>query len=79
LISTFKRHYSLEGIKFQGDIPCLAYVLNLAIQDILKAIIKDKDAYNDLNNINVFYLENNNKEIEEEASSKSTNRTYYSC
>ena len=28
-------------IKFQGDIPCIAHVLNLVIQDILKALIKN--------------------------------------
>ena len=28
-------------MKFQGDIPCIAHVLNLVIQDILKAFIKN--------------------------------------
>ena len=28
-------------MKFQGNIPCIAHVLNLAIQDILKALIKN--------------------------------------
>jgi hypothetical protein len=50
-------------MKFQGDIPCLAHVLNLVVQDILKNIIKD--AYNDLDNQNIFNIENEG-EIEEE-------------
>jgi hypothetical protein len=29
-------NYNKENIKFQGDIPCIAYILNLVIQDILK-------------------------------------------
>ena len=49
LISAFKRHYDLQGIKFQGDILCLVHVLNLVVQDILKALIKE--AYNELDNI----------------------------
>jgi hypothetical protein len=31
----------VQGMKFQGNIPCIAHVLNLAIQDILKALIKN--------------------------------------
>jgi hypothetical protein len=38
-------------------------VLNLVVQDILKAIIKD--AYNDLNNNDVYNIENE-EEIEED-------------
>jgi DUF1009 family protein len=41
LLKAFIKHYNKEGIKFQGDIPCIAYVLNLVIQDILKALIKN--------------------------------------
>jgi hypothetical protein len=40
-------------MKFQGDIPYIAYILNLVIQDILKGLIKNdyntsysKDIYN---------------------------------
>ena len=53
-------------MKFQGDIPCLAHVLNLVIQDILKAIIKD--AYNNLDNNNIYNIENEEEEEEEEVS-----------
>jgi hypothetical protein len=31
LLAAFIKHYNKEGIKFQGDIPCIAYVLNLVI------------------------------------------------
>jgi hypothetical protein len=41
LLRAFIKHYLKEGIKFQGDIPCIAHVLNLVIQDILKALIKN--------------------------------------
>ena len=53
-------------MKFQGDIPCLAHVLNLVVQDILKAIIKD--AYNNLNNNNIYNIKNKKEEEEEEVS-----------
>jgi hypothetical protein len=53
-------------MKFQGDIPCLAHVLNLVVQDILKAIIKD--AYNNLDNNNIYNIENEEEEEEEEVS-----------
>jgi hypothetical protein len=51
-------------MKFQGDISCLAYVLNLVVQDILKAIIKD--AYNNLDNNNIYNIKNEEEEEEEE-------------
>jgi hypothetical protein len=51
-------------MKFQEDIPCLAYVLNLVVQDILKAIIKD--AYNNLDNNNIYNIKNKEEEEEEE-------------
>jgi len=41
LLQAFIKHYNKEGIKFQGDIPCIAHVLNLVIQDILRALIKN--------------------------------------
>jgi hypothetical protein len=43
-------------MKFQGDITCLAHVLNLVVQDILKALIKE--GYNDLDNNLVYNIEN---------------------
>jgi hypothetical protein len=52
LLEYFKKHYNLNGYKFQGNIPCIAHILNLAIQDILKALIKDKyDSFNEYNEI----------------------------
>jgi hypothetical protein len=47
------------GIKFYGDIVCVAYVLNFSIQDILKVIIKNK--YDSLDN-NTYSIENNKDE-----------------
>ena len=32
LINTLKQYYLRESIKFQGDIACLAHVLNLVVQ-----------------------------------------------
>ncbi|CZR70301.1 uncharacterized protein PAC_20205 [Phialocephala subalpina] len=56
LINSFRLHYSYENIKFEGDIPCMAHVLNLVVQDILKALIKDD--YDLLNNNNGFEIDN---------------------
>ena len=42
-MKAFIKHYNKEGIKFQGDIPCIAHVLNLVIQDILKALLIKND------------------------------------
>ena len=56
-------------MKFQGDIPYLAHILNLVVQDILKAIIKD--AYNNLDNNNIYNIENEEEEEEEEEVSNS--------
>jgi len=56
-------------MKFQGDIACLAHVLNLVVQDILKALIKE--GYNDLDNNLVYNIKNedddslNNRAIED--------------
>jgi hypothetical protein len=63
LLKAFKKHYSKESIKFQGNIAYLAYILNLVMQDILKAIIKD--AYKDFNNnnININKKESNLEEV----------------
>ena len=41
LLKAFIKHYNKQGIKFQGDILYIAHVLNLIIQDILKALIKN--------------------------------------
>jgi len=40
LISKFTRHYSLNSINFKGDIACCAHVLNLVVQEVLKAALK---------------------------------------
>ena len=50
-------YYSYENIKFEGDILYTAYILNLILQDILKALIKDD--YNLLNNNNGFEISDN--------------------
>jgi hypothetical protein len=44
------------GYNFYGDVACVAYVLNLVVQDILKIIIKDE--YDSLDN-NTSQVENN--------------------
>ena len=31
LLEAFIKHYNKEGMKFQGDIPYIAYILNLII------------------------------------------------
>ena len=61
-------------IKFQGDIPCIAHVLNLVIQDILKALIK--------NNYNTSYTKDIYKaELEEDDKEDSleqnTSKSFY--
>ena len=57
LINAFRLYYSYENIKFEGDIPYIAHVLNLTIQNILKALIKND--YDLLNNNNGFKVDNN--------------------
>jgi hypothetical protein len=59
LLKGFIEHYNKDSIKFQGDIPCLAHVLNLVVQDILKAIIKDDS---DINSQDIYNIENNAEE-----------------
>jgi hypothetical protein len=64
-LQAFIKHYNKEGIKFQGDIPCIAHVLNLVIQDILKAFIKND--YNTSYSIDFYEQERDKlKEREEE-------------
>ena len=53
LLSAFIKHYYKEGIRFYKDVLCIAYILNLVIQDIIKTLIKSdynisyaKDVYN---------------------------------
>jgi C4-dicarboxylate transporter len=60
-------------MKFKGDIPCLVHVLNLVVQEILKTIIKE--AYNDLDNKNIFNIKNE-KEVEEEEITNSKSLFY---
>jgi hypothetical protein len=50
------KRYNKLVIKFRGDIPCIAYVLNLVVQYIIKDIIKNdydtsyiKDIYEEKN------------------------------
>ncbi|CZT10958.1 uncharacterized protein RAG0_15273 [Rhynchosporium agropyri] len=62
LIKELRSYYDISGIVFQGDISCIAHVLNLVVQDILKAIIKE--AYNDLDNIDIYNIENE-EEVED--------------
>ncbi|PVH70960.1 hypothetical protein DL98DRAFT_577629 [Cadophora sp. DSE1049] len=62
LITAFIKHYTKEAIKFQGDTPCIAYMLNLVVQDILKSLIK-KDY--DTSYVNDIYNVENNKEDHE--------------
>jgi hypothetical protein len=70
LISAFKKYYNTNSIKFEGDIACVAHVLNLVVQAILKALIKNDYDYNALNNQDVFNIKNENKENDEDLSSK---------
>ncbi|XMA14723.1 hypothetical protein WAI453_007514 [Rhynchosporium graminicola] len=61
LIRAFIKDYDIKGIRFQGDIACLAHVLNLIVQDTLKNIIKD--AYSQLDNRgDIANIENNREE-----------------
>ena len=59
LIEALTKHYEKEGLRFQGDIPCIAHVLNLVIQDIIKGIIKEDY---DSSYINDIYTEENDSE-----------------
>jgi hypothetical protein len=58
-------------IKFQGDIPCIAHVLNLVIQDILKALIKNDYDTSYTKDIFVAELNEDEEEAIEQAISKS--------
>ena len=68
LLKAFIKYYNKEGIKFQGDIPCIAHVLNLVIQDILKALIKndyDTSYSTDLYEQEMEELEDSEEEVEQ--------------
>ena len=58
-------------IKFQGDIPCIAHILNLVIQDILKALIKNDYDTSYTKDIFVAKLGEDEEEAIEQAISKS--------
>ena len=60
-MSELKSYYLSHAMRFYGNILYFAHVLNLIVQDILKALIKN--AYDDLNDRNIFNIEND-KEIE---------------
>jgi CMP-2-keto-3-deoxyoctulosonic acid synthetase len=73
LLKAFIKHYNKEAIKFQGDIPCIAHILNSVIQDILKALIKND--YNTSYSKDIYKAEltNDNKEDPiEQGTSKSS-------
>jgi hypothetical protein len=55
LIEAFLKHYNKEGIKCQGDVPYIAHILNLIIQDIVKALIKND--YNTSYTTNIYKQE----------------------
>ena len=46
LIQEFTTSCDMNGIKFKGDIPCAAHVLNLVVQRIIKClIVEDNSVY----------------------------------
>ena len=61
-------------MKFQGNIPCIAHVLNLAIQDILKALIKNDY---DTSYIKDIYEEEKEPEEEGEVVEQVTSKLIY--
>jgi hypothetical protein len=74
LLEYFIKHYDKQGIKFQGNIPCIAHVLILVIQDILKALIKND--YDPSYKMDIYEQEKEpiegeqDKEVVEQATSK---------
>jgi hypothetical protein len=60
-------------MKFQGDIPCIAHILNLVIQDILKALIKND--YDTSYIINIYKQINDDEE--EEVLKQVTSKSLY--
>ena len=46
LIQEFKSYYQISSFSFESNIACVAHVLNIVVQDILKALIKED--YNSL-------------------------------
>jgi hypothetical protein len=51
LFLLFRCYNAVRRIAFWGDINCLAYVLNIIVNDILNALIKKTKANIDINNI----------------------------
>jgi hypothetical protein len=70
LINAFKKHYQINNIKFEKDTACVVHVLNIAVQAILKALIKNDNDYNAFNNQKVYNVENENEENNENLNSK---------
>jgi hypothetical protein len=68
------KHYKKEGLKFQGDIPCIAHVLNLMVQDILKALIKNDY---DTSYTKDIYQEETELNESEEANNQVTSKLFY--
>jgi hypothetical protein len=61
-------------MKFQGDIPCIAHVLNLMVQDILKALIKNDY---DTSYTKDIYQEETELNESEEANNQVTSKLFY--
>ena len=51
LLSLFRRYNVAQRIAFRGDINYLAHVLNIVVNDILNALIKEAKADIDINDI----------------------------
>jgi hypothetical protein len=73
LILAFERYYNINNIKFEGNIHCIAHVLNLVVQIILKTIIKD-DYNTDTNDI---YNTENNPDLDDDIPSKFKSLIYF--
>ena len=67
LIQEFKNHYQISSLSFNRNIACTVYILNLVVQDILKALIKED--YNSLKDSNLIQREELEEEEEEEKTS----------
>jgi hypothetical protein len=80
LIASFSRAYTIAATKFEGNIACCAHVLNLAIQDILKSIIKstkgENTSFNDLDAIQA--IEEEEEELQDQSISTISKSLSYS-